>query len=160
MTIPSLEVELASCFEAGQAYVALSRAVSLQQTRIITFNEHKVQANRKVVEFYAQIEAEQAAEQVASTPGAYSSSGSSGPAVTNGHSMGRGLAARVASVHAPAPSPPPPRAVAPSAVTASLSDEQKARIQQNKMAALAKRQMQQQQQQQGTFMPTSFRMSA
>ena len=48
MTIPILEVELASCFEAGHAYVALSRAVSLPTTRILTFDERKVIANPKV----------------------------------------------------------------------------------------------------------------
>lgn len=34
MTIPQLEVDLAGCFEVGQAYVALSRATSLEGLRL------------------------------------------------------------------------------------------------------------------------------
>ena len=60
MTLPSLEVELAQCFEAGQAYVALSRAVSLSSTRILSFDASRVKANPRVEAFYDRIEARQA----------------------------------------------------------------------------------------------------
>lgn len=52
-------MELASCFEAGQAYVALSRAVSLQTTRILSFNPRRVTTNQAVHDFYKAIESEQ-----------------------------------------------------------------------------------------------------
>jgi len=126
MTISSLEVELASCFEAGQAYVALSRAVSLQTTRILSFDERKVHANRKVLQFYERIEAEQAdtssSEACASGESADSRSAGADAAAA------LGAAGRL--------SVPPPTATA---AAPTLSAEQRARIEANKAAALARR---------------------
>eukprot|EP00966_Prymnesium_polylepis_P248615 5748296-Prymnesium_polylepis.1 len=51
MTIPQLMVDLKDCFAEGQVYVALSRAVSMEQTRILSFDERKVKTNTRVVEF-------------------------------------------------------------------------------------------------------------
>ena len=52
MTIDCLEVDLEGCFEYGQAYVALSRATSFDELRIINFSARCVKAHPKVVEFY------------------------------------------------------------------------------------------------------------
>ena len=133
MTIPSLEVELSSCFEAGQAYVALSRAVSLQQTRIVSFAPGKVVAHRKVVDFYAALEAE------ASDGPRWSGAAGSAPDAHDGaHAAGGGGSGgwSAAAAGAGAAAQPP----APQPQTPSLSEEQKARIHANKLAALAKRQ--------------------
>lgn len=59
MTLDSVELDLARCFDEGHAYVALSRAVSLQQTRLASFDPLKVRANPKVAQFYALLEAAQ-----------------------------------------------------------------------------------------------------
>jgi ATP-dependent DNA helicase PIF1 len=131
MTIPSLEVELSSCFEAGQAYVALSRAVSLQQTRIVSFAPGKVVAHRKVVDFYAALEAE------ASDDPRWSGAAGSAPDAHDGaHAAGGGGGSGGWAAGAGAAAQPP----APQPQTPSLSEEQKARIHANKLAALAKRQ--------------------
>jgi ATP-dependent DNA helicase PIF1 len=53
MTIDLLEVDLRNMFEAGQAYVALSRARTLDGLRVLSFDERKVFWTRdKVKEFY------------------------------------------------------------------------------------------------------------
>ena len=57
MTLQACELDLARCFDDGMAYVALSRAVSLQACRIVSFDPRKVTANPKVVAFYGAIEA-------------------------------------------------------------------------------------------------------
>lgn len=38
MTLHKVDVELAACFEPGHAYVALSRATSLEAARILSFD--------------------------------------------------------------------------------------------------------------------------
>jgi hypothetical protein len=137
MTIPSLEVELASCFEAGQAYVALSRAVSLQATRVLSFSERRIFANGKVKDFYKQIEAEQrrAAHPHAELDGETRSpmSGSSGDvggrvdaSALDGNGARRAPLANVSGAQQDGP---------------GLSEEQRARIEANKAAALAKRRL-------------------
>jgi ATP-dependent DNA helicase PIF1 len=45
-------MSLARVFEAGQAYVALSRAKSLDTLRILDFDPKQVWANPDVLEFY------------------------------------------------------------------------------------------------------------
>lgn len=51
MTIDRLEVDLRSAFEAGQVYVALSRARSLEGLTILGFDRSKVRAHPKALEF-------------------------------------------------------------------------------------------------------------
>ena len=53
----SAELDLARCFDDGQAYVALSRVVSLQSLRLLSFDPRRVTANPQVVAFYARLEA-------------------------------------------------------------------------------------------------------
>jgi len=45
-------MSLSKVFEAGQAYVALSRAKSLQSIRILDFDAKQVWANPQVLQFY------------------------------------------------------------------------------------------------------------
>ncbi|KAJ4455383.1 putative ATP-dependent DNA helicase PIF1 [Paratrimastix pyriformis] len=52
MSIDWLEVKLSDCFAEGQAYVALSRARSLQGLRVLDFDPARVTTNAKVIEFY------------------------------------------------------------------------------------------------------------
>ena len=50
MTIPLLEVNL-QCFADGQAYVALSRAVTLENVRILAFDKTKVKVNKDALAY-------------------------------------------------------------------------------------------------------------
>mmetsp|Transcript_15732 Transcript_15732/g.24461 ORF Transcript_15732/g.24461 Transcript_15732/m.24461 type:complete len:169 (-) Transcript_15732:671-1177(-) len=52
MTLPKVEMSLKDVFEAGQAYVALSRASSLEGLRLMDFDSRVVKAHPKVIHFY------------------------------------------------------------------------------------------------------------
>ncbi|KAK0165579.1 hypothetical protein PV328_004083 [Microctonus aethiopoides] len=52
LTLDCVEMSLAKVFDAGQAYVALSRAQSLECLRVLDFTEQQVWANPCVLEFY------------------------------------------------------------------------------------------------------------
>lgn len=52
LTLDCVEISLAHVFEAGQAYVALSRAKSLESLRILDFDKKHVWANPDVILFY------------------------------------------------------------------------------------------------------------
>tara|TARA_B110000305_G_scaffold197538_1_gene223217 strand:+ start:194 stop:631 length:438 start_codon:yes stop_codon:yes gene_type:complete len=52
MTIPNLEINLKGVFEFGQAYVALSRGVSLDKLKLKDFSEKAFRAHPRVKEFY------------------------------------------------------------------------------------------------------------
>jgi ATP-dependent DNA helicase PIF1 len=56
MTIERVEMKLGEVFEAGQAYVALSRATSLEGLRLLSFDKRKIFTDPQVVEFYASLE--------------------------------------------------------------------------------------------------------
>lgn len=47
-----MEISLDNTFEAGQAYVALSRAKNLKSIRVIGFNSKQVWANSDALRFY------------------------------------------------------------------------------------------------------------
>ncbi|TST47730.1 ATP-dependent DNA helicase PIF1 [Bagarius yarrelli] len=55
MTLDCVEISLARVFESGQAYVALSRARSLEGLRVMDFDPRVVQANSDVLMFYKQL---------------------------------------------------------------------------------------------------------
>ncbi|CAG9812444.1 unnamed protein product [Phaedon cochleariae] len=52
LTLDCVEMSLGRVFEAGQAYVALSRAQSLQSLRVLDFKASQVWANGDVLNFY------------------------------------------------------------------------------------------------------------
>lgn len=52
MTIPDLEVSFQGIFEYGQAYVALSRATSLEGLHLQSYDRKAVRAHELVKEFY------------------------------------------------------------------------------------------------------------
>lgn len=52
LTLDCVEMSLSKVFEAGQAYVALSRAKSLKSVRILDFDAKQVWANSEVLQYY------------------------------------------------------------------------------------------------------------
>lgn len=62
MTLDDVEVDLARTFERGQAYVALSRARSVDRLALtIPLNASNVRASKRCVEFYREVRARQEA---------------------------------------------------------------------------------------------------
>ncbi|CEP19510.1 hypothetical protein [Parasitella parasitica] len=51
-TIECLKIDLQSVFDCGQAYVALSRATSMDTLQVLNFSRGNVKAHPKVAEFY------------------------------------------------------------------------------------------------------------
>ncbi|XP_062545899.1 ATP-dependent DNA helicase PIF1 [Armigeres subalbatus] len=58
LTLDCVEMSLSKVFEAGQAYVALSRAQSLDSLRVLSFDGKEVWANPKVLEYYRDLRRE------------------------------------------------------------------------------------------------------
>jgi len=52
MSLDLASVSLARCFEAGQAYVALSRCRSFKGLRVIDFNLENIRASPEALEFH------------------------------------------------------------------------------------------------------------
>ena len=59
MTFDKLVVNFSKIFDYGQAYVALSRATSLNGLIIKGFNHRKIIANKKVVDFYKNLKSDE-----------------------------------------------------------------------------------------------------
>lgn len=59
-TLPKVKVDLRRVFEKGQAYVALSRAVSREGLQVVNFDRTKILAHDKVIEFYKTLESTEA----------------------------------------------------------------------------------------------------
>ena len=117
MTLDYAEIDLARCFDDGMAYVALSRVISLQNTRILSFDPAKVTANRKVETFYRDLEA-QCPQPPARAEG---DSGGGGAAADDGFQQGDGNGGGGGG-----------------GAGRELTEEQKQRIAANKAAALAR----------------------
>ncbi|XP_053550048.1 ATP-dependent DNA helicase PIF1 [Bombina bombina] len=60
MSLDCVEISLVRVFECGQAYVALSRARSLEGLRVMDFDPKVVKANPYVLQFYARMQKERA----------------------------------------------------------------------------------------------------
>uniref|UniRef100_A0A4W3GQR2 ATP-dependent DNA helicase PIF1 n=1 Tax=Callorhinchus milii TaxID=7868 RepID=A0A4W3GQR2_CALMI len=58
MSLDCVEISLARVFESGQAYVALSRARSLEGLRVMDFDPKVVRANPDVLQFYSRMKRE------------------------------------------------------------------------------------------------------
>jgi len=54
-TLERVKVDLGKVFEKGQAYVALSRATSIQGLQVLRFDPKKVVAHERVRTFYASL---------------------------------------------------------------------------------------------------------
>jgi ATP-dependent DNA helicase PIF1 len=61
-TLPKVKVDLKNVFETGQAYVALSRAVSRDGLQVLNFDKYKVKSHPKVISFYKRLESPNAME--------------------------------------------------------------------------------------------------
>jgi ATP-dependent DNA helicase PIF1 len=55
-TLERVKVDLGQSFEDGMAYVALSRATSMESLQIVNFKPSKVTASPKVATFYRSLE--------------------------------------------------------------------------------------------------------
>ncbi|XP_067892471.1 ATP-dependent DNA helicase PIF1 [Heterodontus francisci] len=58
MSLDCVEISLSRVFESGQAYVALSRARSLEGLRVMDFDRKVVHANTDVLRFYSRLKKE------------------------------------------------------------------------------------------------------
>ena len=56
MTLDCVEIFLSRVFEYGQAYIALSRASSLQGLQVLDFDSKCVRAHTDVLRYYARLQ--------------------------------------------------------------------------------------------------------
>jgi len=143
MTIGLLEADVGKCFDYGQCYVALSRAVSLPKLRVLNFDAGKVRAHPKVIAFDAKLESYQSPSQM-STQSSSVKPQSVAP-VTQSLKV-----SPPQSIFTPgcSSSRPPPSSSTSALVSPSITAEQRQRMEKNRQAALHKRQQRLRQQQQ------------
>ena len=56
MTIEKVEVDIASSWDPGQAYVALSRCTDLSGLSLLGYQREKIRASQKVLGFYQSLQ--------------------------------------------------------------------------------------------------------
>ena len=56
MSLDCVEISLERVFECGQAYVALSRARSMEGLRVLFFNAQCAKADKQVLTYYKQLQ--------------------------------------------------------------------------------------------------------
>lgn len=83
-TLPKAKVDLSRSFENGQAYVALSRAVSRDGLQVLNFSKEKVTTNAKVKEFYKNLKT---SEELCKIPDSNQAAPSSFMNLTSKHSV-------------------------------------------------------------------------
>ena len=164
MTIPNLAVSLRGVFEYGQAYVALSRATKLDTLTLRGFEERAFKAHPKVKQFYRLLESggkiAGGDEKMSSKPASGTTTGSKGltqSAVGNTNSVSvnasgtmRNMYQKQGSVNAggkannnPHQSMAATSTSAKSKTSPQLTEEQRARVEENRRKALARKQQKQ-----------------
>lgn len=63
MTIENIETDISNCWDAGQAYVALSRATSLEGLRLLGYRRERIKADAHVLAYYDAMAAKQPQEE-------------------------------------------------------------------------------------------------
>ena len=186
MTIPNLAVSLRGVFEYGQAYVALSRATKLDTLTLRGFDEKAFKAHPKVKQFYRLLESggkvagSNAKKSATSKPtagnkgltqsrigntGTASIGGAGGSTVTNMYqkqapaSVGGRAYNNLPQSVAVASSTGAMSIVPPKSKSPQLTEEQRARMEENRRKALARKQ-QKQHQHQTAGGPTAASVSA
>merc|ERR1712194_964885 len=131
MTIGLLEADVGKCFDYGQCYVALSRAVSLPKLRVLNFDAGKVRAHPKVIAFDAKLESYQPLSQMPTPLSSESLSPLQSAFTPSCERSGR-----------------PSSSSSTLTPSSSITAEQRQRMEKNRQAALQKRKQRLKQQQQ------------
>jgi ATP-dependent DNA helicase PIF1 len=61
-TLTKCEIDVGQAFAAGQTYVGISRAASLERARLVRYDKRRIQVSRKVVKFYDGLDKKRKAE--------------------------------------------------------------------------------------------------
>ena len=143
LTLDGVALSLRDCFETGHAYVALSRATSLEGAHLLSFDPKCVQAHPAVLGFYRALEGLQPDADAATAAAAAGQPRAplGAPPLLSGCTRAPPRP-NLDSAAAGATSAAGPAAVAGVAAAAApvvLSDEQQARILASKAAAQARR---------------------
>ena len=140
LTLDGVALSLRDCFETGHAYVALSRATSLEGAHLLSFDPKCVQAHPAVLGFYRALEGLQPDADAATAAAAAGQPRAplGAPPLLSGCTRAPPRP-NLDSAAAGATSAAGPAAVAGVAAPVVLSDEQQARILASKAAAQARR---------------------
>ncbi|XDG00424.1 hypothetical protein ABKA04_000039 [Annulohypoxylon sp. FPYF3050] len=90
-TLERVKVDLGKVFEKGQAYVALSRAVSKEGLQVLRFDKSKVMAHPKVIQFYNKLYSAESAIKPKKQPSTISDFAFKGSAAASSKSKGKAI---------------------------------------------------------------------